>query len=253
MFLRHEPCPKCGPVQDRAGDNLGVYSDGHKWCFACGYYVASSGITNIQDIRTRINKEIQEKKNLPLHLPYDLTHILPLRAANWLLGYGITSEEINKYKIGWSPAYNRLVFPCFDDVGNVLMWQGRYFPELGKDDVNRSKYFTNGKPESILALFGHEESEIETVCCVEDFISAIKVARIMPSMCLWGSELSISRLRRLSMLFSNIIIWLDADKASYSARCEIKARPYFSKVTGLYTSQDPKFYTIEEIRKWILS
>ena len=253
MFLRHEPCPKCGPVQDRAGDNLGVYSDGHRWCFACGYYVASSGIANIQDIRARINKEIQEKKNLPLHLPYDLVHILPLRAANWILSYGITSEEINKYKIGWSPAYNRLVFPCFDDMGNVLMWQGRYFPETGKEDVNRSKYFTNGKRESILALFGHEESEIETVCCVEDFISAIKVARIIPSMCLWGSELSISRLRRLSMLFSNIIIWLDADKASYSARCEIKAKPYFSKVTGLYTSQDPKCYATEEIRKWILN
>ena len=253
MFLRHEPCPKCGPVQDRAGDNLGIYADGHKWCFACGYYVASSGITNIQDIRARINKEIQERKNLPLHLPNDLTHILPLRAANWLLGYGITSEEINKYKIGWSPSYNRLIFPCFDDMGNVLMWQGRYFSELGKEDVNRSKYFTQGKRESISAIFGHEESEIETVCCVEDFISAIKVARIIPSMCLWGSELSISRLRRLSIIFTNIIIWLDADKASYSARCEIKARPYFNKVTGLYTPHDPKCYTTEEIRKWMLT
>lgn len=33
VCLRHEPCPKCN-----SSDNLGRYSDGHGWCFGCGFY-----------------------------------------------------------------------------------------------------------------------------------------------------------------------------------------------------------------------
>jgi twinkle protein len=32
-FVRHAPCPSCG-----SRDNLGIYSDGHGWCFGCGFY-----------------------------------------------------------------------------------------------------------------------------------------------------------------------------------------------------------------------
>jgi twinkle protein len=35
-----EPCPKCRDMgNDNSGDNLVVYSDDHKYCFACQYYV----------------------------------------------------------------------------------------------------------------------------------------------------------------------------------------------------------------------
>ncbi len=35
-----EPCPKCQEMgNDNSGDNLVVYSDGHKYCFACQYFV----------------------------------------------------------------------------------------------------------------------------------------------------------------------------------------------------------------------
>lgn len=252
MFLRHEPCPRCGPIQDRAGDNVGVYADGHKWCFACGYYVSSSGIPNLSDIRLRLKKEKEEKEHgVSLNLPNDHTHILPIQALNWLRQYQITDEEINKYKIGWSETYNRLIFPVFDGAGKVLMWQGRYFGSIGTLDVNRSKYFTQGKPEEILSLFGHAEASTHLVCMVEDFISAIKVARVCPSMCLWGSEISIKRLRRTALQYDSLVIWLDKDKAGYSARCEVKARPYFTMVSGLYTESDPKTFSTEVIRKYI--
>src|SRR6266545_875851 len=35
-FVRHAPCPSCG-----SKDNLGIYSDGHGWCFGCGFYQQS--------------------------------------------------------------------------------------------------------------------------------------------------------------------------------------------------------------------
>ena len=31
--VSHEPCPECG-----SRDNLARYSDGHGYCFGCGYY-----------------------------------------------------------------------------------------------------------------------------------------------------------------------------------------------------------------------
>ena len=38
--IGQEPCPKCREMgNDNSGDNLVVYSDGHKYCFACQYFV----------------------------------------------------------------------------------------------------------------------------------------------------------------------------------------------------------------------
>ena len=39
ICTHHEPCPQCrGQGRDTKGDNLAVYDDGHKYCFACGYW-----------------------------------------------------------------------------------------------------------------------------------------------------------------------------------------------------------------------
>lgn len=37
-FVGHEPCPECG-----SRDNLARYSDGHAFCFGCGYYESAVG------------------------------------------------------------------------------------------------------------------------------------------------------------------------------------------------------------------
>ena len=43
VCVRHEPCPKCG-----SRDNLGRYSDGHGFCFGCGYYEKEEGMESTQ-------------------------------------------------------------------------------------------------------------------------------------------------------------------------------------------------------------
>jgi twinkle protein len=41
-FVSRERCPKCAESgQDRSGDNLAVFSDGHKFCFSCNYFIGS--------------------------------------------------------------------------------------------------------------------------------------------------------------------------------------------------------------------
>lgn len=251
IFLKHEPCPKCGPVLDRSGDNLGVFSDGHKWCFACGYYQHSSGVIDLKQIKERIRAMRTAEMQTPPTLPGDHTYILPPRVESWLAMYGISADESSKYRMGWSENYERLILPYYDSSGNLLMWQGRYFPANGDTTSKRPKYFTQGRADSILALFGNSDADEQAVCVVEDFVSAIKVARVHSAICLWGSELSLNKLKRIAIKFTKLFIWLDKDKASHSAKCEVKARPYFTGVTGIYTTYDPKCYTTEEIRKWL--
>lgn len=250
--LRHEPCPKCGPIQDGSGDNLGVFDDGHKWCFACGYFVPSSGIISIQDVRARLSQKAQKNFQAPPALPSDHTYLIPIHAYTWLKQYDLTAAEINKHRIGWSSQYERIIFPVYDGEGNLLMWQGRYCPFPESPPEKRSKYFTQGAAEHVLALFGHEGVKPDMVCLVEDFVSAIKVARICPSLCLFGSEVSLTRMKRVSLSFTHLILWLDYDKAAHSSKCVTKARPYFEKVSGIYTEKDPKAYSTEELKQWIL-
>lgn len=41
-LIARKQCPACfANGKDTAGDNLGVYDDGHSWCFACGYLEGS--------------------------------------------------------------------------------------------------------------------------------------------------------------------------------------------------------------------
>jgi len=252
--IRHEACPECGPIADGAGDNLGVYDDGHKWCFACAHYVGVFGEPSLADMRGRLVKANtgQLTLSLPIVLPADHTYILPAHALIWLRMYGITDEELNQQKVGWSADLQRLILPLYDATGGLLFWQGRYCPTEPVPGEKRHKYINRGQPDVTLAIFGREKVLVpSSICVVEDFFSAIKVGRVMPTLCLWGSELSMTKIRRLALLYSELVIWLDTDKAAYSARCEIKARPYFDRVGAIYTQCDPKTYTTGVITRWI--
>lgn len=258
-FLKHEPCPNCGPLQDGSGNNLGVYTDGHKWCFACGFYVPSTGVQNLDEVRESFKKR-RTQNGIACNLPHDFTTVIPQEPLDWLRQYGITNEEIYKHKFGWSQTFNRLIFPFYDSYGNLLMYQGRWFPTNMErvTNVKRSKYHTEGRPEKIDAYFGDIDQTTGCTDCegglvvvVEDVVSALKIARICPALPLFGSELSLDRIMRLAGRFESLLIWLDHDKASYQAKCEIKARPYFKNVSSIFTTHDPKVFTTEELRKTI--
>ena len=51
-----EQCPKCASMgNDNSGDNLVIYSDGHKYCFACQHYVKGDGVSH--DLQPQAPKE----------------------------------------------------------------------------------------------------------------------------------------------------------------------------------------------------
>lgn len=198
-----------------------------------------------EDIRKQIryDEDKEKKKNRAVYLPADFTLSIPEAPLAWLRKYGVTDDERNYYRIGWSDENRALVFSAYDKFNNLLLLQYRTHPE--------KSFYTRGFPESsfwfALPAGCGDVGDGGSVCVVEDYISAIRVGRIMPAMPLWGSNLSLGQVRRLSDYYENLFLWLDMDKASHAAKLAIKARPYFKTVTQIVSEHDPKDYSDSDI------
>ena len=249
-YVRHSACPRCVELgRDTSKDNLGTWPDGHQFCFSCGWRNNPTN-SNIDQLSARLRSKTNIKNNnknndATVDLPSDFTVNLPEIALNWLRRYEITDAEIDMNWMGWSQQYERLIFPVFDRDGHLLMYQGRRFREFLSD---KPKYHTEGFPEKIFHILG--DSGGKSLCIVEDLVSAIKVARVMPCMPLWGSMISTPRLTRLSDLFTNLVVWLDNDKQEYAIKRGVAAQPFFfGRVSTIITDEDPKVYSTQQIQE----
>lgn len=229
--LRHEQCPKCREVgNDRSGDNLAVYSDGHQYCFKCGYI---SGNRSITKPIVRIEKEII--------LPSDITTDIPSEPLQWLQQYRLARLDIQKHHIFWSDKWSRLIFPYFDDTG-LIAWQGRY---IGKE-TDKAKWFSQGKIHEILHPINVNNGE---AVLVEDIISAIAVSKVKGAIPIFGSTISNKQFLRIKTLVGKVYLWLDPDMRSKSLKMAFTGRLLGLDVQVIYSDKDPKEYTTEEIDK----
>lgn len=249
-FLRMESCPSCG-----SRDNVGVWTDG-KWCFGCGYGVPGYKGMSVDDLKKQIRYNESKKKNDPIRLPADYTSVLPDEGLSWLRKYGITDEEIVKYKIGWSNEYETrtgsiiewpsLILPAFDVWGNLLVYQRRSF-----SSGTLPKYHTSGAPEAVLWTVSNGNPPDDLLILVEDFVSSIRVGRQFESSPLWGSSLSLGQITRISDRYSRLGLWLDFNKVGHARLLAFKAQPYFRQIAVIATEKDPKEYDDKSIRSTI--
>jgi hypothetical protein len=125
------------------------------------------------------------------------------------------------------------------------MWQARNFGAWTK-----LKYYTKGKPDSILPLYGRSSLlETSRLVVVEDCISAIKIARQASAMPVLGSSLSAAKLTRLSHLpgLSRAIVWLDGNMYNKAQDIARKLMMLGIAAKAVYTEEDPKVYSDTEI------
>ena len=224
-FLGHIACPKCG-----SRDNLGEYED-HFWCFGCKYHMRK---TDTASLRLRLNRHNTEEQSV-----MKLSNIkeLPRKAMEWLLSYGISQEEIDKYGIEWNVKEEMLVL-----LQTVKYWQARTF------NSRRPKYLSEGsKP---LTIYGQGD----TIVIVEDIISAIKIARLRDDYCscpVLGSSLSYDMENQIVEQYKKSAVWLDRDKAKNALLIsrKLKQRGLESKV--IVTDDDPKTFTKNEIKEYL--
>ena len=252
MKTQHEQCPKCAANgRDNHKDNLAVYADGHAWCYSCGYYQPAD-----KKSMEALYKLLEKKQMPPLletqqqlasssifgvpALPPDIVPALPSDAFTWLLKYNIGIPERVKYRIGWSPSRQRVIFPFYDG-DKLVIWTGR---DLSKK-LEVPKWTVYGYPHIDDVILGDKSQTSETtLVLVEDPISAIRVSNAYRCLPLFGAHITKSRITRLHALgYRNLAIWLDYDKVQKALEYRELCRQFFDKVAVVVTERDPKEYT----------
>lgn len=237
-YLLHQTrCPKCTEEgHDKAGDNLGVYSDGHHYCFRCRYYRSGDGIS-------RLIHRTKEVKKHEVILPYDASLDYPQIAIDWIGKYELNRNDLLANNTVWSESHSRLYFPIFGDDG-LLAFQGRYFG----NSSDQKKWWGKGDFKNIFALFGRQS---RSLVLVEDIISAIKLARFTQSMWLAGNHVGMDRWKRLFKIIPRGLrcdIWLDPDMDSQSIMQASLGRSCGINAGVIYADKDPKEIPFEMLK-----
>jgi len=239
-----ERCPKCAERgQDTRGDNLAVYPDGHKYCFACHY---REGVPKWERIRESNNTQpVVEVDSKSLQFPEDYTTDLANAPIHWLKFHQITDKEIEEHRMGWSESQRLLIFPLFNGNGELVAWQGRSF-----DPSKKIKYISHGPIHKLRHFVGISSSVDNTVILVEDLISAIRIGRFHTAMPLWGTHIPLELITDLAAEFRSVGVWLDSDKTDYAIKAVLRASqimPAFLITSAL----DPKTYSDQQIQEFI--
>ena len=224
--IEHEPCPRCRTLgRDMHGDNLGVYTDGHKYCFSCGYYVPGDPLHKLREDNNNSND---------LTRSYSATvDSFSTEAITYLKSFGLTNKEIEDN------------FKPHED-GYVFSGNGWY--EVRR--LNKlPKVLTHGPKRGNEPVWLNLEST--TIIIVEDVVSAIKVSRVANCVALLGSHIPLELLMRLSKRFKTCGVWLDPDKARESILQAGTAKWIFKDSYAILSDKDPKYYSTEEIRQWM--
>ena len=237
VLLYHTACPRCREEgADRTGNNLGIYSDGHHYCYRCGYTVATTAI------RRFTNKDRLDQPTKRIALPEDVDTSLPLFAREWLeQKYEFNNNTILNNKLLWSNDRELLIFPYFIN-GSLEGWQGRVFNQQEK--IKR-KWFSQGALNDIVYLVGKESP---CIILTESIISAIKVSRFQQAMPIWGSNISPKKWVALSHVTDNVFIWLDPDKQKEAVIQAKTGRLYIDNVSVILSDRKPKDYSYEKLQ-----
>jgi len=235
-FLYHSPCPKCG-----SKDNLGVWADGHKWCFGCSYFEPPPD--TIESIKKRITTVDNNYNVVDSIDTSSFTSDIPEKAIRWIRKYGITDGEIQFYGICWNSATESLVFPMKDE-GVIKLTSERYFGS----NPQHPKYRTYGHKVKLHTFIVSPHHNGHLVL-VEDAVSAIKVGRQASTLPLLGATVPAGVHRWASGRFKSVRVWLDMDKASRSIVEASKLSQYIPDSRSILTDLDPKEYSDAQIKE----
>jgi hypothetical protein len=245
--LKQTQCQACKSLgKDTSHDNLAIYSDGHSFCFSCGWSSRGNEVVRFKS-KTILKEQSMENKEAAVFLPPDCTTEYPKRALAWIFQYELTTNDLLLNNALWSSTIERLIFPIYGDSGNILAWQGRDF-SLSKE-TKRAKWFGRGHLRDTVHILGRGSRLI----LVEDVVSAIKLSKCGVMACpIYGSFIGRQRFKRLRTILKDtdrVYVWMDPDKrledlkeAKLGILCGLNVHPIFSDM-------DPKEHSYEEIKE----
>ena len=176
-------------------------------------------------------------------LPNDYTTTIPTKGLAFLYKY-ITAEDVEKYRVVYSPSYNRVIFPIYE--GNTLTcWQGRALGEVTKENPKWVIQRTIGKKFNHFKVVKSVGSRV--IVLVENILSAIRVGSLSNSWALLGSYIPDELIYILLKEYSKVVIWLDADMLKYAIRMRERFDMFGIVCQVIHTQQKPKDLPIKTI------
>lgn len=243
-FVSHDSCPACG-----SKDNLARYDDGGAFCFGCHY---REGRTHRP---MRRSEEDDGRRDKPL--PDDIGHHYSEACVEWLGRFHVDVPTAIVNGLVWSPKNEQLIY----QMG--VCWQARNFGGFWLEKFG--KCYTSGDVNACLHIYdtgsvdqaeqgnngsGGTESTVrrsETLVIVEDPVSALRIGSLCPSMPLLGSHLAQARLNAIARLYPRVMFWLDSDKLKEARAMEQRAKYMGLSTRTVYTDEDPKCYTNDQL------
>lgn len=216
----HTACTRC-----TSSDAMYVYPDGSNFCFSCR--------TGDKTLEFK-PQALEEPDDDILTLPPGCTQDYAEEAVEWFSKCDLGVEDMMVAKVVWCERSKQLIFPWYDDFGNLLAYQARNFSPTAK-----AKAYTKGDVKSLLPIYREQG---DTVVLVEDPLSAIKVRKYsgLSSMPLLGNTISNNKLAYLAKFYNHILVWLDSDMLHKSMEIVSRLNCLGTRANTIYTEKDPK-------------
>lgn len=215
-------------------------------CFRCGRYGVfkkdkEAVLPKKVDGRWFKDISYDEVQNKPLALPKDLElewDKWPVEAKSFLRHARLDEVDTFIRNIGYSPSLEKVVLPLYNNGRNLIGYQLR---RIFKEDT-APKYTTRKNAKDYFS-FSHKTDNVCVV--VEDYLSFIRCSKYVSTVCLFGTSMSHSVVKKLSG-FDRVIVFLDNDnnivkKKQQEMKKELEL--WINEVLIISSRKQPKEYT----------
>jgi hypothetical protein len=253
----------------------GLYRKANGWyvhCFRCGHHhMYKDGMGDPESVRrklARIKSEPAYESVAIVQLPEDYVPMqsvdspIPMNAWHWCWNAGLEDEDIQRFELGYSPSYDRVIIPCRtygiltpsgDYVHKLMGWIGREVKYASKEQRKLHhcvKYLTK-KSNAIKHLMFVAPSTSTRVVLVEDALSAIRINRATDFMAIALLTTYIPKKLMMKLQGYQVTIWLDGDMMAKSIGYATQMSRLGIRAKYCCTPEDPKYYNDGEIRDFL--
>jgi hypothetical protein len=231
------------------------------YCHNCGgngYFRITGNITYLASGQDPLVKPTRELHDGPL--TYDGLPGIPVSNYHTPMEYlsrYLSRGMITKAGILYDPSTDRLIYPLLGSYvepipnGDELV----SFYQLRRMGLNGPKYTTVKLMSDFNRPIHFEVSD--TLVIVEDYLSAIKVARAgVGAYCLWGSHLPTTDMLSMAAKdgYKKILVWLDNDNKIVDTKAQIIYTTLSSLGADTYintVNSDPKSFDVDQIHNLV--
>ena len=227
-------------------------ADGYSlFCHRCGTSLFESfGYRNYKEL-LKVKKRNEEAQvalqTTKVKLPFDFTLDIPPEGMLWLLKASITPHMARVAGFGWTPYFQRVVLPVYNDDHKLIYYQARAVlkgqdPKYLNPKVDRS---------AIIYWRRHKSTNIKRVVVTEDILSAERIFLAQDhadTACILGTKITQQQANQLAA-YDEVTTWLDSDKAGVNGSRKVRKLVGLAvRTSNIVTLKDPKLLSAEEIR-----